>query len=79
MKYPGLVCYILLLNAVTLCFGEAEKNPDRQSSSGSPAKCFVCNELNNERCKDPFKGDADLIKPCEKGETFCRKITQTGN
>ena len=68
---------VLTVFAVLIALSSQQDKPS--AASGSVAKCYICNENSDERCKDPFKKDSDLIKSCENGETFCRKIAQTGN
>ena len=75
MKWLGILTTLAVLIALS-SQKEAANNPS--AASGSVAQCYVCNENNDERCKDPFKKDSDLIKACEGGETFCRKMAQTG-
>jgi len=52
----------------------------------TPLKCYQCNSYKDAHCADPFYHDDDpdqkrakdpkMLKPCENGETFCRKIYQ---
>jgi len=54
--------------------------------AGTPLKCYQCNSYKDAHCADPFYHDDDpdqkrakdpkMLKPCENGETFCRKIYQ---
>lgn len=44
----------------------------------SPISCYVCNELEDKECKDPFKSPEKFLTKCENGEQYCRKIVQTG-
>jgi hypothetical protein len=65
---------VLTLIMVTLMIASAF------SEETKPTSCYVCNSIN-----DPSCGDENGYKPkdvhkqeCTNGETFCRKIVQSG-
>lgn len=66
----------LLLSAlmiVSLSYVLAE-----EAQESSPIKCYVCNELEDKSCGDPFKPKDVHLQQCLNGEKYCRKIVQTG-
>jgi len=52
----------------------------------TPLQCYQCNSYKDAHCADPFfhaddpdqkrAKDPGMLKPCQDGETFCRKIYQ---
>lgn len=78
MKWLSLITLFVFLNFSASNAQSDSKNKPSVSSE-SVASCYVCNENLDNRCRDPFKHEAELVKPCENGETFCRKMVQIGN
>lgn len=76
MKF-SLIVLAVFMQLVALSVQETASGKS-SVSDGKPVKCYVCNENTDERCKDPFKGDSNLISECSSEEKSCRKITQTG-
>ena len=72
MKWLGLVTFTVL---VALSVQESSSSV---KDAGSPLKCYVCNENTDERCRDPFKFDSNLIQDCSSDDVACRKMAQTG-
>ena len=70
-----VVSVILLLSVICLTTCENDTSP----ASSYPISCYMCDSEIDKNCQDPFSPDESLKpKPCNNGETFCRKITQKG-
>lgn len=48
------------------------------AEQSSPIRCYVCNELEDKSCGDPFKPKDVHLQQCLNGEKYCRKMVQTG-
>jgi hypothetical protein len=47
-----------------------------KAQEASNVYCYVCNELENPACRDPFARSKEFLKPCEANQRYCRKTIQ---